>query len=45
MEVDITLMQNVRQLLLWPQTEDKLLLERDDIICNINEPMPIGKSK
>ena len=45
LEFEITFMQNVRQLLQWPQTEDKLWLERDDIVCNVNEPMPTGKSK
>ena len=44
-EFEITLMQNVRQPLQWPQTEDKLWLERDDIVCYVNEPMPTGKSK
>jgi hypothetical protein len=44
-EVEITFMQNVRKLLQWPKHEDKIWVDRDNVICKVSEPMPTGKSK
>ena len=43
-EIEISFMQNIRKLLQWPTHEDKLWLEKGQIICNISEPIPTGKS-
>ena len=43
-EIEISFMQNVRRLLQWPKTEDKLWLEKSEIVCNVSEPLPTGKS-
>ena len=37
-------MQNVRRLLQWPKTEDKFWLEKSEMVCNVSEPLPTGKS-
>lgn len=44
-EVEITFMENVRKLLQWPKHEDRLWIDKKDIICTVSEPMPTGKSK
>ena len=44
-EVEITFMQHVRKLLQWPKHEDKIWIDRQNVICIVSEPIPTGKSK
>lgn len=44
-EVEITFMENVRKLLQWPKHEDRIWINKKDILCSVSEPVPTGKSK
>ena len=44
-EFEITFMQNVRKLLQWPKHEDKIWVNRKNVVCKVSTPIPTGKSK